>query len=116
MEDEDTVRSLVVKMLKSQGYKVMECADGEEAYMLCTNSSEPIHLILMDVVMPGMSGRQLAERLATVRPEAKLLYMSGYMDNGTLSLGVREGEIEFIQKPFTVDGLAKKVREILNKT
>ena len=72
-------------------------------------------MILTDVVMPGMSGRELAERLQQIHPEAKVLYMSGYTDNAIAHHGILEPGINFIQKPFTVEGLAKKVREVLDR-
>jgi PAS domain S-box-containing protein len=115
VEDEETVRKLAVRILKRQGYKVLEAEDGGKAFMLCEKYKEPIHLILTDVVMPGMSGRKLAERLKEIHPEAKVLYMSGYTDNAILHHGVLEPGIQFLQKPFTVEGLSRKVREALDK-
>jgi len=76
---------------------------------------DPIHLILTDVVMPGMSGRQLADRLRSFHPEITVLYMSGYTDNDITHHGVLEKGVNYMQKPFTVDTLAKKVREVLDK-
>jgi len=115
VEDEETVRKLAVRILKRQGYKVLEAEDGGKAFMLCEKFKEAIHLILTDVVMPGMSGRKLAERLKEIHPEAKVLYMSGYTDNAILHHGVLEPGIQFLQKPFTVEGLSRKVREALDK-
>jgi response regulator RpfG family c-di-GMP phosphodiesterase len=76
---------------------------------------EPIHLMVKDVVMPGMGGRDLVERLKRIHPEAKALYMSGYTDNVILHHGILEKGIDFIQKPFTLESLARKVREVLDK-
>ncbi len=115
VEDEEVVRKLAVRVLKKQGYKVLEAPDGGKAFMLCEAFKEPIHLILTDVVMPGMSGSKLVERLKEIHPEMKALYMSGYTDNAILHHGVLEPGINFIQKPFNVDGLARKVREVLDK-
>jgi two-component system, cell cycle sensor histidine kinase and response regulator CckA len=115
VEDEETVRKLPVRVLKNQGYKVLEAPDGGKAFMLCEEFKEPIHLILTDVVMPRMSGRKLADRLKEMYPEIKVLYMSGYTDNAILHHGILEPGINFLQKPFTVDGLARKVREVLDK-
>ncbi len=81
VEDEELVRRLAVRFLKKQGYRVLEASDGEKAFQLCKEYREPIHLILSDVVMPGMSGRQLVERLQKIHNEAKCIYMSGYTDN-----------------------------------
>jgi signal transduction histidine kinase/ActR/RegA family two-component response regulator len=115
VEDEEAVRKLAARLLKKQGYKVLEAPDGGQAIILCEKYHEPIHLILSDVVMPGMSGRRLAEQLKEIHPEVKVLYMSGYTDNAILHHGVLEPGINFLQKPFTVDGLARKVREALDK-
>ena len=115
VEDEEIVRKLAVRVLKRQGYKVLEAPDGGKAFMLCEEFKDPIHLILTDVVMPGMSGRKLVDRLKEIHPEMKVLYMSGYTDNAILHHGILEPGINFIQKPFTVDGLARKVREVLDK-
>jgi PAS domain S-box-containing protein len=115
VEDEEAVRKLAVRVLKKQGYKILAASDGTKAFMLCEEFKEPIHLILTDVVMPGMSGSKLVERLKKIHPEMKALYMSGYTDNAIVHHGVLEQGIHFIQKPFNVDGLARKVREVLDK-
>ncbi len=115
VEDEDVVRKLAVRVLKRQGYKVLEAPDGGKAFMLCEAYKEPIHLILTDVVMPGMSGRKLVDRLKVIHPEIKVLYMSGYTDNAILHHGILEPGTNFIQKPFTVESLPRKVREVLDK-
>jgi PAS domain S-box-containing protein len=115
VEDEEVVRKLAVRLLKKQGYKVLEASDGGKAFILCEEYNEPIHLILTDVVMPGMGGRDLVERLKEIHPEAKALYMSGYTDNVILHHGILEKGIVFIQKPFTLESLARKVREVLDK-
>jgi two-component system, cell cycle sensor histidine kinase and response regulator CckA len=115
VEDEDIVRKLAARVLKKQGYKVLEAPDGGKAFMLCETVKEPIHLILTDVVMPGMSGRKLVDRLKEIHPETKVLYMSGYTDNAILHHSILGPGTNFIQKPFTIDGLARKVREALDK-
>lgn len=115
VEDEETVRKLAVRLLKKQGYKVLDAPGGEEALALGEEFKEPIHLILTDVVMPGMSGRQVVERLQRIHPEAKALYMSGYTDNVIFHHGILEKGIEFLQKPFTLESLARKVREVLDR-
>jgi two-component system cell cycle sensor histidine kinase/response regulator CckA len=114
-EDADVVRDLARLALLQSGYTVLEARTGEEALLICERHEGPIHLLLTDVVMPGgMSGRQLAERLATLRPGMKVLYMSGYTDNAIAHHGVLEPGMAFLQKPFTPASLAHKVRETLD--
>jgi len=115
VEDEETVRKLAVRILKSLGYRTLEAPEGGRALILCEEFKEPIHLILTDVVMPGMSGPNLVERLREIHPEIKVLYMSGYTDNAIIHHGVLEEGTNFIQKPFTLENLARKVREVLDK-
>lgn len=115
VEDERTVRELAVRLLKKQGYNVLEAADGGKAFLLCEKHREPIHLILTDVVMPGMSGRELAERLRKIHPEARVLFMSGYTDDVIFHHGVLSEGTGFIEKPFTLETLARKVRQVLGK-
>jgi YesN/AraC family two-component response regulator len=86
-----------------------------DALALCKERKEPIHMILTDVVMPEMSGPQLAEQLLSLHPQIKVLYMSGYTDNAILHHGVLKDGVNYIQKPFTIDGLARKMREVLDK-
>jgi PAS domain S-box-containing protein len=114
-EDNEEVRKVIVRILKRQGYNVLEAAHGDEALLVCKEHEGPIHLMVPDVVMPGMSGRELAERLSSIHPNIKVLYMSGYTDNVITHHGILEKGINYIQKPFTVDGLARKVREVLDK-
>lgn len=115
VEDEEGVRKLAVRVLAQQGYKTLEAADGAGALALCGEYKEPVDLILTDVVMPGMSGRETAERLRTIHPEAKVLYMSGYTDNVIVHHGVLQEGMKFLHKPFTAEGLARKVREVLDE-
>ncbi|MGA2468732.1 MAG: response regulator, partial [Thermodesulfobacteriota bacterium] len=110
------VRKLACTILQKNGYKVLEAPNGEEALRIVQGQNgNPIHLLVTDVVMPGMSGRQLADRLERLRPEMKILYISGYTDNAIVRHGVLEKGINYIQKPFTLEGLARKVREVLDK-
>jgi len=115
VEDDEEVRKLAVRILEKQGYRVFMAKQGNDALSLCEKHDEPIHLIVTDVVMPGMSGRKLAERLKETHPEMKVLYMSGYTDNAIVHHGVLEPGIQFLQKPFTVESLSRKVREVLDK-
>jgi DNA-binding NtrC family response regulator len=115
VEDEDMVRELARHVLTENGYAVLAAHHGEEALQLCERHGGTVHLLLTDVVMPhGMSGRQLAERLALLRPEIRVLYMSGYTDNAIVHHGVLEPGVNFLQKPFATDALVFKVRQALD--
>ena len=107
--------SWLVRILERQGYKVLEASQGLDAFVIAEGYEDPIHLLVTDVVMPEISGRELANHIAEIRPEIKVLYMSGYTDNAIVYHGVLGEGMKFIQKPFTVDGLARKVREVLDK-
>ena len=116
VEDEEKVRKLTVQILKGQGYTVLEASHGEEAMKVANkHSGNRIHLLLTDVVMPGISGSELAKSLGLLLPKMKVLYMSGYTDNAIVHHGVLDEEVNYIQKPFTVDALARKVREVLDR-
>ncbi len=96
------------------GYVVLEARQGAEALEISNRHAGTIHLLVTDVVMPQMSGRELAQRLATLRPELKVLYMSGYTDDAIVRHGVLASGIAFLSKPFTPNALALKVREVLD--
>jgi len=113
-EDEAPVRAVARQVLERQGYTVLEAPSAEAALDVAERYSGPIHLLLTDVVMPGMSGRDLALRLATLRPEARVIYMSGYTDDAITRHGVLEPGLAFVQKPFAPDALARKVRDVLD--
>ncbi|MGA2519112.1 MAG: PAS domain S-box protein [Thermodesulfobacteriota bacterium] len=115
VEDEEKVRQLTVEILGKQGYSVLDASQGDDALAISEKHKGPIHLILVDVVMPGISGTELTKRLAFLRPETKILYMSGYTDNAIVHHGVLEKGVNYIQKPFTIDELTRKVREALDK-
>ncbi len=115
VEDEEDVRRLAVRILQRQGYRVLEASCGNDALVLSKERKEPIDMVLTDVVMPGMNGRQLADQLIRLRPKMKVLYMSGYTDNAVFHHGVLEEGVNYIQKPFTIGGLIKKMREVLDK-
>ncbi len=116
VEDEDAVRVMISRILRSKGYEVLEARHGQEAIQVCGDHRGPVHLMVTDVVMPQMSGRELANQLAPRRPEMKLLYMSGYPDNAIVQHGVLDPGTAFLQKPFTLDALEGKVREILDSS
>jgi two-component system cell cycle sensor histidine kinase/response regulator CckA len=112
-EDDASVRALVRTLLTRTGYRVLEAQNAGEALMLCEHHAT-VDLLLTDVVMPMMSGRQLAERLRLIRPDLKVLYMSGYTDDAMVRHGILKDEIEFLQKPVTPDTLARKIRAVLD--
>jgi len=116
VEDEEQVRKIVREILQMQGYQVLEAAGGGEALLISEKHEGPIHLMLTDVVMPLMSGRELANKLGPIRPATKIIYMSGYTEDTVVHHGVLEPGVEFIQKPFSPDALARKVREVLENT
>ena len=114
VEDEEVVREMATEILRDAGYHVLEAKHGPEALILGRRHSGAIHLMLTDVVMPQMSGRELAEQLTPLRRDMKVLYMSGYTDDAIVHHGVLEEGTAFIGKPFTPGALTRKVREILD--
>jgi CheY-like chemotaxis protein len=116
VEDEPMVRSVSRETLEMSGYQVIEAADGPDALRFIESYGGTIHLLLTDVVMPVMSGRELAERLVSSRPEMKVLYMSGYGGGVVVRHGVSEEGTQFLEKPFELSTLALRVREILDQT
>jgi signal transduction histidine kinase/ActR/RegA family two-component response regulator len=114
VEDEVRVRKLIADVLTSRGYTVLEATRGEEALGYCKAHNGPINLAVVDVVMPGMSGPDLAREIAPLRPEIRVLYISGYTDEAIMHHGVLESGAAFLQKPFVPDALARKVREVLD--
>ena len=114
-EDSAGVRAVAREVLKRNGYAVIQASDGQAALDLAATHSGPIHLLVTDVIMPEMSGRQLADRLREVRPELKVLFVSGYTDDAIIRHGMLEPGIAFLQKPFTPEALARKVRAVLDE-
>jgi len=116
VEDATRVREVVREILEMDGYEVLEARHGSEALGISGQHAGPIHLMVTDVVMPEMSGRELAQRLAALRPDMRVLYMSGYTDDAIVKHGVLGAGIAFIAKPFTPDALAAKVRAMLESS
>jgi CheY-like chemotaxis protein len=114
VEDAKAVRALVRGVLHAKGYTVLEASQGEEALEILEQHKGPVHLLVTDVVMPLMGGGELAKRVTSQRPEMKVLYMSGYTDGAIVHQGVLDSGMAFLQKPFTPDALASKVREALD--
>ncbi len=113
VEDDEMIRNLVQKVLKANGYTVLVAESGRDALRLAAQHEGRIHLLMTDVVMPGINGREVAERVTAGRAETKVLYLSGYTDDAIVHHGVLEPGIAFLQKPFTPAVLARKVREVL---
>jgi len=114
VEDEPNLRRLAQQYLQNQGYTVLEAADGAEALRVFESNKNAIHLLLTDVIMPGINGRQLAQRILSQRPDMKVLYMSGYTENAIGTNGTLDAGIILLQKPFTLPALKAKVREMLD--
>ena len=116
VEDEESVRLLSARVLRRAGYNVLVASHGAEALALASEHQGEIDLLLTDVVMPGMSGRELAQRLMPTRPEMRLLFTSGYTEDEIVRHGVSGLGTAFLEKPFTPDGLASKVRDVLQRS
>jgi len=113
VEDEESVRELVRVTLSSRGYHVLEAADGESGLRLAADTEVAIDILVTDVMMPGMGGRELATKLAALRPGICVLFLSGYTEDVVVTPGALGPGAAFLQKPFTLQNLAKKVREVL---
>lgn len=112
-EDEEHLRKLFSQILREKGYTVLEAASGQEALQVSESYEGPIALLVTDVIMPGISGRETAEKLVSKRPNVKVLYLSGYTDDAIVHHGILKEGVHFLQKPFTPEILARKVREVL---
>jgi PAS domain S-box-containing protein len=114
VEDETSVRELISQYLRDMGHTVVEARDGAEALEVAQRHQGPLHMLVTDMVMPRMSGRELADRLLQQQPHLKLLFVSGYTSDTAARHGILEGEMDFLQKPFGLRDLARKIREVLN--
>jgi two-component system cell cycle sensor histidine kinase/response regulator CckA len=115
VEDDDSLRKLTRTVLKQRGYKILEAENGEDALRISKEHEGSIDLMITDVVMPKMSGKETAERLQPLHPQMKVIYMSGYTDDAIVHHGVLAAGLNFLEKPFSLEGLARKVREVLDK-
>lgn len=115
VEDEEMLRKLGRHILKGHGYHILEAANGHEAIAIAAKHEGPIDLLLTDVIMPGMNGREVATRLLETRRLLRVLFMSGYTDDAIVHQGVLDESANFLQKPFSPDGLARRVREVLDQ-
>ena len=115
VEDEDSLREVAREVLESKGYRVLTASSGKEALSVAAAHPEPVRLLLTDVVMPGMSGQELAERLRPARPEMSVLFMSGYADDVVARRGILASGNRLLSKPFSVSTLAQSVHEALEE-
>lgn len=115
VEDDALLRELTAEALRAEGYAVIEAASGKEALVIATAFTEPIHLLVTDVVMPLMSGKELAQKMLKVQPDLRILFISGYAENAVMTQGILESGVLFLPKPFSVAGLAHKVRAVLDQ-
>jgi DNA-binding NtrC family response regulator len=113
-ENDARVRSVVRDILESGGYSTITCDDMEEAVRACETQSAEIHLLLTDVVVPKMSGKDFAERIGALRPKMKVLFMSGFTNDVFINDNLGESNVNFILKPFSPDELLKKIRQVLD--
>jgi len=113
VEDEEALRASVCEFLRSLGYNILEAESGQQALSVASMHDGPIDVLVTDVVMPKMSGRQLSQMLVSIRPSLKTIYMSGYTDDAVVRHGIRDAAVAFLQKPFSLVTLARKVREVI---
>ena len=114
VDDEPQVRKLLETLLQHEGYQTLSAGTGEEALLLLERGDAPVDLVLTDVVMPGMSGRELVDRIGTSHGAIKFLYTSGYTDDAIVHHGMLDEGVHFISKPYTAAALTRKVREVLD--
>jgi len=115
VEDQDGIRDIVRESLRRNGYKVLIAVDGNEALQIASSYPDPIHLLVTDLVMPNIGGRELAQRLTPQRPAMKVLFMSGYSEHSALDIEEAGASAAVLQKPFSLDVLARSVRRVLDE-
>ncbi|MCB0155653.1 MAG: response regulator, partial [Anaerolineae bacterium] len=113
VEDEEMVRKLVCETLEAHGYYVLEATSPAHCLQLAVDTKDTIHLLLTDVIMPDLNGRELYQKFAEIHPESHVLFMSGYTDNVIVHHHILDEGVNFLQKPFSVNGLMQKVRKAL---
>ena len=114
VEDNDMLRGTARRLLEKCGYRILEAQNGKDALDVGRNFDEPIHVVLTDIVMPGMSGRELAERIQSLRPDIKIIFMSGYTDHAVINNDLAGRNVHFLQKPFSFDDMTGLVRKVLD--
>jgi two-component system cell cycle sensor histidine kinase/response regulator CckA len=115
VEDEEMIRGLMCEVLEREGYEVLACADPKEGIDVCLQHSGKIDLLLTDVMMPGMNGRVMANRILEIVPELRVVFMSGYSEQFLLHDGEVDPHLEYLQKPFTLETLTRKLSHVLGK-
>jgi DNA-binding response OmpR family regulator len=115
VEDQPSLRDLVKRILQQRGYAVLEASDGDHALRVASTITSPIHLVISDVVMPGMSARAMTDQLRNSWPELRVLFMSGYHNDDEILESLASSTVDFLQKPFLPYDLAEKVREVLER-
>lgn len=116
VEDDVPVRATAARILTNQGYRIIEAGDAGIALEILKKNGDPIQLMITDVVLPGIGGRELAEQVAVIRPDIRILYVSGYTDDVILQHKLVERDVTLLQKPFTASSLSAKVRDVLDRT
>jgi two-component system cell cycle sensor histidine kinase/response regulator CckA len=114
VDDDAGVRQVAARVLERAGYRVLQAGEGDEALRVARTHPGPLHLVLTDVVMPGMNGRELGQRMSQERPETRLLYMSAYTEDEVILRGLRVADVGFLAKPFSLDGLESAVKSALS--
>lgn len=115
VEDSDMVRTMITIILQKHGYNVLETSNGSEAVAVAENHRGPIHLVITDLVMPKLSGSEIADRLTAIRPGLRVLFMSGVIDDAVIRQGGESSQLDFLRKPFNIAALTQTVRGILDR-